>query len=265
LRSRLASSLGPSFGKKAAFEWWLQNKADQFPLEASKLRRVYESFFGTLTPLPYWAREKGFWGMLNAMTKSASRFEAFHFHVDGDSAVTITLQRSKPVSPDEIEQSAKCDALCTEVLQQDRAIAMRFTPSSMSLLAMIWGPQAGQAGADPKKIVKLFSAAKSWGPGCDSWHKLDDTWLCVDAKNTFGQVIEEQGRLIWRRPSFKQNNASQTESKYYTESTLIDIAPKSSKQKLQRKTSLTWMYMCIFVAVSTVMLLGSVAHAIEGR
>eukprot|EP00928_Gymnodinium_smaydae_P036886 TRINITY_DN25706_c0_g1_i2.p1 TRINITY_DN25706_c0_g1~~TRINITY_DN25706_c0_g1_i2.p1 ORF type:complete len:454 (+),score=104.16 TRINITY_DN25706_c0_g1_i2:86-1447(+) len=200
LRARLESELGDSFDRHSAYAWWLKNKDEEFPLQHSKFRRVYESFFRH-APLPRWACEKGFWGFINATTLEASFFKLFRFHHDGKGSVEMTALRHPPTSPADVAQMAICDAMCRDVLLTDRPIAERFSPSSMNYMAMVWGRDVNQPGADPHKIAKLFAAADSWGPGPSGWHKLDDTWLCVDEKNAFGRVTKEQGRTIWRAPT----------------------------------------------------------------
>merc|ERR1712107_458057 len=59
-------------------------------------------------------------------------------------------------------------------------------------------PAIGREGARPEQIRKLMSAASWWGPGPSGWQKVDYTWLLIDKKDMCGNIMQEQGRLIWR-------------------------------------------------------------------
>merc|ERR1719433_2391903 len=74
-----------------------------------------------------------------------------------------------------------------------------FAPSQVNMCAAIYGHDVGQPGADPSKLTKLFSAAEWWGPGPGGWQRWDQTWQCVDQRDTLGRTIREQGRLLWHR------------------------------------------------------------------
>lgn len=200
LRDRLVDSLGSNFNRASAFQCWQKCKED-FPLQTSKLRRVHESLAQYY--LPQYVAEKAFWGYLNAPPGGCSGVHSLEFHQEAENGVTVTARRRQPLGAALQEQMAIIDELCVEVLLQDRFLGEQFAPSSMNFLAMTHGHAAGQKGADPKKIAKLMSAAKHWGPGTEGWHRFDETWTCTDQKDWFGRTIEEQGRILWHKPGFQ--------------------------------------------------------------
>ncbi|CAL1155828.1 unnamed protein product [Cladocopium goreaui] len=199
LREDLLKTLGSDFSRSAAFKCW-QERKEEFPLQSSKLRRVHESLAQYY--LPAYVAEKAFWGYLNAPPQGCSGVHSLEFHQEGGE-VRVTARRRQPTAQSQLEQLALIDDLCIEVLLQDRFLGEQFAPSSMNFLAMTHGHAAGQKGADPKKIAKLMSAAKSWGPGTDGWHRFDETWTCTDQKDWLGRTIEEQGRVLWHKPGFQ--------------------------------------------------------------
>ena len=191
--------LGKDFSRSTAFQCW-QERKEEFPFQTSKLRRVHESLAQYY--LPSYVAEKAFWGYLNAPPKGCSGVHSLEFHQEDDE-IRVTARRRQPTAQCQLEQLAIIDELCVEVLLQDRLLGEQFAPSSMNFLAMTHGHSAGQKGADPKKIAKLMSAAKHWGPGTDGWHRFDETWTCTDQKDWLGRTIEEQGRILWHKPGFQ--------------------------------------------------------------
>ncbi|CAJ1405512.1 unnamed protein product [Effrenium voratum] len=200
LREELVETLGPRFSRSTAFECWQQRKDLEFPLSSSKLRRVHESL--AQYPLPSYVAEKALWGYLNAPPGGCSGVRSLEFHQEGD-GIRVSAHRRQPTCDSLRQQLAIIDELCVEVLLQDRFLGEQFAPSSMNFLAMTHGHAAGQHGADPKKIAKLMSAAKNWGPGKDGWYQFDETWTCVDQKDWLGRTLEEQGRIVWHKPGFQ--------------------------------------------------------------
>lgn len=198
LHDRLIDELGEeNFCRESVYKWW-EEHLDEFSPERSKLRRIYESFLALKTaPLPRWAREKGMWGYVNS---ELDVLESFEFHRDrrAPGGVTVTAVRRPLADPKAAATVAMCDAFCQDVIRSERFMAERLAASSINYVAMIHGRAVGSWGACPRKIAKLFSAARQWGPGTDGWHRFDDTWLCVDAKDRLGRTIEEQGRIVWR-------------------------------------------------------------------
>jgi len=199
LRAEMVRTLGDNFNRAKAFELWEQEK-EKFPLEVSKLRRVHESLAQYY--LPQYVAEKAFWGYLNALPSGSSLIGQLDFYQE-DEEVRLTARRGPSHDAQLEAQLALVDQLCVEVLREDRLMGERFAPSSMNFLAMTHGRLAGQKGADPKKIAKLFSAAENWGPGDSGWTQFDPTWTCTDEKDWMGRTIKEQGRVIWHDPGFK--------------------------------------------------------------
>ncbi|CAE8646232.1 unnamed protein product [Polarella glacialis] len=145
LRSALLSSLGEeNFNRSTVYQWWQQHKED-FPFESSKLRRVHESLAQYY--LPTYVFEKAFWGYLNAPPVGSSHLEKFEIYNDGaGGGLRVSASRGQPPG------AAVIDALCREVLLQDRLLGEQFAPSSMNFLAMTHGRAVGQQGADSKAV-----------------------------------------------------------------------------------------------------------------
>lgn len=201
MRRHLLETLGEEgYTRQSVYRWW-EDHMHEFPPEKSKIRRIYESFLGLKTaPLPRWAREKGMWGYINALPEV---YDVFTFQRDSRApgGVTLTSTLRPPSTPEEESGHARLRSFCQEIIIKDRAAAQRLAASSINYVAMVHAHPAGTHGACPRKIGKAFSAAKTWGPGKDSWHQYDDTWLCVDNKDMLGRTLSEQGRVLWRRLS----------------------------------------------------------------
>jgi len=199
MRARMLRELGEeNFTRQSAYRWW-EDHMHEFPPETSKMRRIYESFLGLKTaPLPRWAREKGIWGYINAVPEAYRTFE-LRRDPRAPGGISLSLALEPASTPEEEAGQALIRGFCQEVLRNDRAAAQRLAASSTNYLAMIHAPPMGACAACPRKIAKLFTAARTWGPGADSWMRWDDTWLCVDSKDMLGRVVTEQGRVLWRR------------------------------------------------------------------
>jgi len=197
LRKRLRVELASwpdGWHPRSAGTWWKNKREMEFPLETSKLRRLCDSFT-EVASLPQYFQGMAFWGYLHI----TSRFlDSFEFYIEG-SDVTVTAQ-ARLLHPEEEELMDVGRSLCSDMLRTHRPLAEHFAASTVNMGALFEGRALGQKGANPAKIAKLFSAAKHWGPGEDRWHRLDETWLCVDTKDWRGKVIEEQGRVVWHAP-----------------------------------------------------------------
>jgi len=192
LRARLEDALGERMDEKTAGAWWAEHRDRNYPLHASKLRRVCESIPGaSFIPRPL--LDKAQWGYLSAVSRS---FDAFEFHSTPDGKINVSCQTHLTHSS-EAPYSDRAAEMCREMLRMHRLAMTKFAPTTVAIGSMLEGRNLGQLGAAPEKIVKAFTAAKHWGPGEDGWHRLDDTWQCVDKKDRFGRVLEEQGRIVW--------------------------------------------------------------------
>jgi len=198
LREHMKAALGHEYGPDAALRWWMQNKHEQFPLEKSKFHRIAESLWGQRATmmLPRQFVTEFIWGFLNGTN---CHLEAFMFqHGSGASPVKITARRGPGQTDLERELLAISGPLAIKQLLNNRASGEKFAASMMNFVAMIYGQDARQPGANARLITKVFSAASWWGPGQSGWQQYDTTWCCRDQKNSFGMVVKEQGRVIWR-------------------------------------------------------------------
>jgi len=202
LRLRLAALLRSDFNRVTAYQWWIKHKETEFPPSTSKLRRVMESMLDK-SIIPLYAKEKGFWAYLLAPTAEASAFESLEFRHEGlgPENITVHAPRRPPLTPDDVELMKASDAICTEVMENDRPYCEKMARSSFNFLAMWYGKLVGQRSASANMIAKLFTAADIWGPGKAGWQKEDETWLCVDQKDVMGRTLKEQGRVIWHMPA----------------------------------------------------------------
>lgn len=198
LRRRLIMLLGEGgFTKQAAFEWWMQNKDQEFPLENSKFHRLYESLFGQagLKLLPKQIRVDAFWGYLH---NPGTAFSSFSVLVDRCGNTTISAQQVPADTVQDAKLRDQCRTIAQDILRDNRVAADRFAASATNFCAMMYGHEVNQPNARASAIVKLFSAAQWWGPGTEGWQRYDQTWLCTDKRNRFGFVVEEQGRIFWQ-------------------------------------------------------------------
>lgn len=198
MRDKLASLLGSDFDRKNAYAWWQEHKDEEYPLESSKFHRMYESLFGAKTTqlLPRQIAIDALWGYLH---NPGCSIQSFSFHKDYKArGVTITATRVAPKSMEEAALVETCRQISHTVLRENRTAGEKFATSTTNFCAMLYGHEVNQAGAKAPLIVKLFSAAKWWGPGDDGFHKYDNTWTVKDKRNKLGILVEEQGRIIWR-------------------------------------------------------------------
>lgn len=201
LRRRLKKEMGADFTKESAYEWWDKNRYTACPLESSKLHRCWESLFG-LRVVQLAAgleqRQDAFWNYLHS---SGVDVQSFEFRYDECHEVRMTGTR-RPLPPNEHGDRRRlldtCDELCCSSLRRHGRNMQRFAPSGYNLLSLFYGLEVVGAGACPKKIAKLLSAASSWGPGEDGWQHWDRTWRCVDEQDWLMRVVREQGRVIWQ-------------------------------------------------------------------
>jgi len=198
MRSQLASLLGRGFDREAAYEWWQSNKDKEYPLETSKFHRMFESLFGQKATqlLPAQIRVDALWGYLH---NPGCSIQTFTFHKDHKArGITVTATRAAPRTTEEAALVETCRQISHTVLRENRSAGERFATSTTSFCAMLYGHEVEQAGARAATIIKLFSAAKWWGPGDDGWHRWDQTWTCKDKRNKLGMLTEENGRIVWR-------------------------------------------------------------------
>lgn len=198
-RTQLRAELGEGLNPMSAYAWWEQHRHTEFPIEHSKFHRVVESLLEQrgMKMLGTKVCADSFWGYLHTTDLSVEVFE-FHWDARMRGGIAMTVRMRAPRSSTESEDRAKVKAITHKMLRQNRPSADRLCPSAISIGAMISGPEVGQPGACPKIVAKLFSAARWWGRGEESWHRHDESWLCTDKKDRFGRMLEEQGRVIWR-------------------------------------------------------------------
>lgn len=199
LRERLKVVLGKDFSPASTYAWWENHKEEFCPLKSSKLRWVIESILGLRSAqavTPQKGKEKMLWGMMHTRTLV---MEGFSFLEQGKDGVRVTSLARPPSRPAEAEMETTYAELIAAMPAHELSMGEYFMPSSMNWLRLNCSEGLRQPGADPAKIRKLFSAARVWGPGKDGWCQWDDTWLCVDCRDSFGRV-HEQGRTVWRLP-----------------------------------------------------------------
>mmetsp|Transcript_27385 Transcript_27385/g.78321 ORF Transcript_27385/g.78321 Transcript_27385/m.78321 type:complete len:461 (-) Transcript_27385:90-1472(-) len=227
LRKRLQVELGSEAGgfcKQEVFDWWMQHKDTAYPLETSKFHRLYESLFGQrgMQLLPKTINHDSLWGFLH---NPGCTIQSFTFHSDSRDRTTLTAERSPAKSDEEAELLKTCRQVAQDILKDNRAAGERFAASATNFAALLYGHEIGQAGAKAAVIVKLFSAAKWWGPGTDGWGRFDQTWGCKDKRNAFGVVVEEQGRILWRLES-KDDCRRKTEAARLAGKSCASVASK---------------------------------------
>merc|ERR1712083_359224 len=120
---------------------------------------------------PEQVRRDTLWGLLHTTDLSP---EFFEFQRDSriQGGVSMTVRMLPPRSETEAADRLQVRAITQSHLSSNtnRAAAYRLACSSINVGAMVCGPEVGQSGGDPFVITKLFSAARWWGPGSDSWH-----------------------------------------------------------------------------------------------
>mmetsp|Transcript_105380 Transcript_105380/g.265449 ORF Transcript_105380/g.265449 Transcript_105380/m.265449 type:complete len:485 (+) Transcript_105380:174-1628(+) len=199
LRQRLQCDLGQeTLNREAAYHWWLQHRHADFPLETSKFNRIWESLFGqpALKVLPKQVHMDSLWGWLH---NPGCDLRLFCFEAAGARGrVTLTAERAPAKSAEEARLLEVCREISTRVLTENRAAGERFAASTTNFCAMLYAAEVDQVGGCAATIVKMFSAAKWWGPGKLGWQQFDETALCKDRRNSCGFLAEEQGRIIWR-------------------------------------------------------------------
>jgi hypothetical protein len=191
--------LGRGLDRSAVHAWWEQHKEEVCPLNSSKLRWCVESLLGNrklAMMLSQGQKELVIWGYLHSIPMHP---EIFEFRDEGRAGVKMVAHRRPPSDVEVAKIEAVRDEMILETLR-NAALGEVFAASSFNMLRLFYGPRAGQLGANPAKIAKLFSAAKSTKqPGSSGWQRFDDTWNCTDEKDAFGRVVCEQGRVLWSR------------------------------------------------------------------
>lgn len=197
LRDQAKAELGDKFNKFTAHGYWLRHKDEHYPLQTSKLHRIYESLWGSkaakMLPGPY--KVDFMWGFLLATNMY---LDDFVFNHDPKVKVTV-MARMEPCRTQEEKDLLEISTrVAQENLAKNRSAGEFFANSVTNFAAMLHAHTIGQPSANAKAITKLFSAAQWWGPGEHGWHRWEDTWLCRDQKGSFGHVIATQGRMIWQ-------------------------------------------------------------------
>lgn len=203
LRELLTEALGSNPSAEECFAWWQKHKDREFPLKTSKFHRLVESMMGmrSVQMMPASVHRDMFWGYMNT---SDLDVEAFEFHWSSGHGVTVTVRQRQLERPEDAEAQIQNALIARKMLVEKRNSGERLCLSAINVAAMIYGSDVGQPGAKLDAIVKLLSAAHWWGCGADGWHCWDETWLCTDKKDSFGRVVEKQGRIIWRVAGHKK-------------------------------------------------------------
>lgn len=97
-----------------------------------------------------------------------------------------------------------------------------------------------------------------FAPQTPRWHQLDDTWLCVDTKDRWGRVFEEQGRILWHAPGAPRVGDGRTAAKQ--PQSRRALATQGSKQSAASRGCPA----IAVVAIGVVLMLPAVAHAAAG-
>lgn len=255
LRRRLREDLESypdGWHPRSAGAWWKSKRETEFPIESSKLRRLCDSFT-EVASLPQYFQGMAFWGYLHITSRI---FDSFDFYMEGQE-VSATAQ-TRLLHPEEEALVDVGRGLCSDLLSTHRSLAEHFAASTVNMGALFEGRAFGQKGANPAKIAKLFSAASRWGPGDDGWHQLDDTWLCVDTKDRWGRVFEEQGRILWHAPGAPRVGDGRTAAKQ--PQSRRALATQGSKQSAASRGCPA----IAVVAIGVVLMLPAVAHAAAG-
>jgi len=196
----MRAELGAGMSPITAYEWWEQHRHARFPLRRSKFHRLVESLFEqkAIQMVGKAVRADTLWGYIHT---SPIKVQAFLFRIDRRLKAGVSVSvRLRPAESEREEADRKqVKAIIQKMMKQQRSKAEKFAPSGINVGAMLTGVEAGQPGACPRVLAKLFTAAKwkGYGKG-NSWHKFDQTWNCTDRKDLIGRVLEENGRLIWR-------------------------------------------------------------------
>lgn len=181
--------------ESSVYQYWMNSK-DEFPLETSKLRRIIQSLhdqtgFRFLPETQQVITIEGF-------TKDEDGFKltGFTFRECGKN-VAMTLHE-EPIGSAEVarERNEWGKKIFSDPI--NRKMGEKFSASALALGRLKFGHALGLEGANPSLVMKLFSAATWWGAGSAGWHQFDHTWTCTDHKDSFGSIVEEQGRIIWR-------------------------------------------------------------------
>lgn len=197
LRRQLREVYGDTFTKLDAFAWWNQHRFTEYPLEVSKLHRLWESLFGvgmgrTLADV---RKADAFWAYLHTVP-----FEVEAFDVNWDSKVGARMCARIRSEPGDVKYCKLCEETSLKVLRDERAYGERLARSAINFCAMVHASKIGQPGGNVKDICKLLTAAELWGPGPSGWQASDNTWQCTDRTSILGRLC--QGRLLWKVESF---------------------------------------------------------------
>lgn len=200
MRTRIEQEFGEDFTRSQAYQWWQKHKDALFPVQKSKLRRLVESLTGSALGSFVPPSAKATLIFANAQSRTR-RIESFMFRKEGSCGIRIIARQSAPCTDKEAKLDANCLMLALESWNLYAPLLERFATSSVNWTMMCFEfHHKGAVGADPQKIIKLFSGASSWGPGPSGWTQFDQTGLCEDKKGVLGNVISEQGRLLWHHP-----------------------------------------------------------------
>jgi hypothetical protein len=204
LRKKMESDLGAGYDLKAAYDWWRIHK-EQFPLQSSKLRRVVDSLFSQPSAMlyPAWQLHDAFWGFTQA--DHGLEWKSFEFRTQGTGTSTWisitgdTFPDQAATAEEEATRRRDCEWARTAISKpSNRKGGDLCAASTTALGKMRHDKFLGLQGGKAALITKLFSAADWWGCGESGWTQWDETWLCTDRKNSFGKVVAEQGRVLWR-------------------------------------------------------------------
>lgn len=201
MRSCLKQELDGKLSPATALEWWTRRKDEVCPLESSKTRWVVESLLGAPAlsrVIPTRGKENLIWGLAHAR---CTRIEGFTFCFEGKHGLRLSATRAAAGDDTERHLDACVFEAAAPSLERERSMAEVMAPAAINWTAMLFAHHVGQAGAQPRQIVKLMSGASRWSAGSSGWQRFDQTWVCEDKKDALGRVTEEQGRLVWRLPS----------------------------------------------------------------
>jgi len=198
IRQHLKSILGANYDSEHVYQWWLDHVRAEFPLETSKAHRILESVLGLRSSqlaIPRHVKVDAVWALVNAVS---TRLAALEFVGEQRAGLRVTGRARPPVPPTSEEDLDRCQQIMRQGLARDQHVGDVFAPSAFNFMRFLQGHAVGQHAGSVAKLTKLFSAAHTWGPGSDGWHRYDQTWLAVDEKNVFGRTVKENGRILWR-------------------------------------------------------------------
>lgn len=198
LRDRMSRELGENFSKENVYDWWDFHKDGEplLDLHHSRFRWQIASLFEEGPRKALLTRQlkaNALWGWVHVVDFSIDEIDFWH-----EVGMTTVTFRTTTLDPEDLVCREEASVSAIKALKRDRKVAEVVAASVINWAAATYGHIAGQHGANPVVLTKLFSAATQWGPGTEGWQQWDESWLCTDQKNMFGRAALKTGRTIWR-------------------------------------------------------------------